>query len=110
MRKVEKIIFQVNKKKYVIILDTLSFIAFDYMKDIKRLKQRCRYAITHNELGKTVKNGTLQRVTTEIIDNVICSYSFISKYLDDINGNRSYYLIRDNDTFFVKGGVLNYDI
>lgn len=109
MRKIEKIIFQVNKKKYTIILDNLSFVAFDYMKDIKRLKQRCRYAITHNELGRTVKNGTLQGVTTEIMDNVICSYSFISKQLDMINGNRTYYLIRDNDKFFVKGGILNYE-
>ena len=104
-----KIIFQVNKKKYVIILDNLSFVAFDYMKDIKKLKQRCRYAIMHNELGRTVKNGTLQGVITEIMDNVICSYSFISKQLDMINGNRTYYLIRDNDTFFVKGGILNYE-
>lgn len=109
MRKIEKIIFQVNKKKYTIILDDLSFVAFDYMKDIKKLKQRCKYAITHNELGRTVKNGTLQGVTTEIMDNVICSYSFISKQLDMINGNRTYYLIRDNDTFFVKGGILNYE-
>ena len=109
MRKIEKIIFQVNKKKYTIILDNLSFIAFNYMKDIKRLKQRCRYAIIHNELGRTVKNGTLQGVTTEIMDNVICSYSFISKQLDTMNGNRTYYLIRDNDTFFVKGGILNYE-
>ena len=104
-----KIIFQVNKKKYAIILDDLSFVAFNYMKDIKKLKQRCRYAITHNELGRTVKNGTLQGVTTEIMDNVICSYLFISKQLDMINGNRTYYLIRDNDTFFVKGGILNYE-
>lgn len=109
MRKIEKIIFQVNKKKYAIILDNLSFVAFNYMKDIKKLKQRCRYAITHNETGRTVKNGTLQGVTTEIMDNVICSYSFISKQLDMINGNRTYYLIRDNDTFFVKGGILNYE-
>lgn len=109
MRKIEKIVFQVNKKKYVIILDNLSFIAFEYMRDIKRLKQRCRYAITHNEPGKTVKNGTLEGVTTETIDNVICSYSFISKRLDMINGNRTYYLVRDSDTFFVKGGILNYE-
>ena len=104
-----KIIFQVNKKKYTIILDDLSFVAFNYMKDIKKLKQRCRYAIIHNELGRTVKNGTLQGVTTEIMNNVICSYSCISKQLDMINGNRTYYLIRDNDTFFVKGGILNYE-
>ncbi len=104
-----KIRFQVNKKKYTIVLDDLSFVAFEYMKDIKQLKQRCRYAINHDEYGKTVKNGTLKGVITETIDNVICSYSFISKYLDNINGNRSYYLIRDDDEFLVKAGALNYE-
>ena len=75
---------QVKFKKYKIEMASDIYNAFLYMKDIKVLKRRVRYAILNNESNNNY--------------GYICRYDFISSALK----NPSYDLIRiDNNTFEV---------
>lgn len=79
----ELIKMQVNYKTIKIYLSKKAYNDFEYMHDIKALKNRVRYAVKENEQNK----GNL----------VIMSWHFISSYLE----NPSYRLTRLIDNEFI---------
>lgn len=88
------IIMQVNYKKYNISMEDSAYFAFNHMKDVNNLKKRCRYAILNNEYDREYKNG----------DKYLCSYSYISSYLENNLGITEFVLHRiDNNNFRVDG-------
>ena len=77
----EKITFQVNKKKIILHISIKAMQDFMHMKNIKTLKHRIRVAINNNE------------------SDLICRYNFISNYLN----YNDYKLIRlTNNEFIIE--------
>ena len=75
---------QVNKKKIYINITDDAYDALEYMRDFKQLKQRVRVAVITNEQNSGLDNG-------------ICTWHFISSYLD----NPSYVLRRMASNIFM---------
>lgn len=79
----ELIKMKVNYKPIKIYISEKAYNDFEYMKDIKDLKNRVRYSVKENEQNRKGLG--------------IASWHFISKYLN----NPSYRLVRLNDNEFI---------